>query len=95
MFVELLHSYYFPTMGLIDYPRKQDFICGMDTAISSGTQFEPIVSEYNRLRTYVLNKLELNPSDRANLQTFNRMRFHIQIELQKFSDSPVFEHCNI
>lgn len=95
MFLDLLNIYYFPTMGLNDYPGKQNFMTSVNNAMSTGTNFDSLISEYNILKTYILNKLSENPSERSKFQTFNRMRVHIQLELQKFSGSPVFENCNI
>ena len=90
----LMNEYYFPVMGVDDYLRKKEFVNSVKDSVL-GNQFSVLSDEYNRLKTYVIDRLATHQSERSKLQTFNRMRFHIQTEIQKFSGSPVFDYVNI
>ena len=89
---ELLKDYYFPTIG-VAYPRQGAFISSV--VLATNKCFAPLSAEYPILLSFILEELAKNPSSRAKLQNFNRMRFHIQTEIQHFPGAPSFEYVNI
>lgn len=95
-FEELMDIYYFPLIGINDYPKKYEFIKSVVESINSGT-FSKLIVEYNLLKTHVLllcKERFTTPSKIDRVYNFNRMRFHIQIEISKLPGSPVFEYFN-
>lgn len=93
---ELMDIYYFPLIGINDYPKKYEFIKSVVDSINTG-KFDVLIFEYNLLKTHVLclgKELFEIPSRLNKLHNFNRMRFHIQMEISNFPGSPIFEYFN-